>query len=95
MEYCELIYCGEAPDERPATPKEQPISVTELVIEGDRWSPTMVSLAALEAVTHGVSQKTLTLKVSFDPSKHKTFTICCFKVGPASQTVNQHKISIG
>ena len=29
------------------------------------------------------------------PSKHGILTQCCFNVGPASQTLAQHKASIG
>ena len=72
MEYCELIHGGEAPGECPATPDEQPVCVTHLDIEWD----TELTLTALEAVTHGLTVKTLTLKVSYDHNKHQTFTQC-------------------
>ena len=70
--HCKLIHGGEAPGECPATPDEQPVCVTRLAIE---WS-TELTLAALEAVTHGLTVKTLTLKVSYDHNKHQTFNQC-------------------
>ena len=72
MEYCKLIHGGEAPGECPATPDEQPVCVTHLDMEYD----TKLTLAALEAVTHGLTVNTLTLFVSYDHNKHQTFTQC-------------------
>ena len=72
MMFCKLIHGGEAPGEYPATPDEQPVCVTHLDI---KWSREL-TLAALEAVTHGLTVKTLTLHVSCDPSKHQTFNQC-------------------
>ena len=72
MERCELIHGGEAPGECPATSDEQPVCVTHLHIE---WSRDL-TLAALEAVTHGLTVNTLTLEVSYDHNKHQTFNQC-------------------
>ena len=72
MDRCKLIHGGEAPGECPATPGEQPVCVTHLHIE---WSREL-TLAALEAVTHGLTVKTLTLEVSYVIKKHQTFTQC-------------------
>ena len=73
---CKLIHGGEAPGECPATPDEQPVCVTDFVIGHHRFWNTELTLAELEAVTHRLSVKTLTLEVSYDPSKHQTFTQC-------------------
>ena len=72
MMFCALIHGGEAPGECPATPDEQLVCVTHLDI---KWSKK-VTLAALEAVIHVLTVKTLTLMVSCDHNKHQTFNQC-------------------
>ena len=69
-----LKYDGEAPGECPATPDEQPVSVTDLVLKWGLVHSQGLNLAGLEAVTHVVNVETLTLYgVSYHPIKQDTF----------------------